>query len=81
MCTVSSTATPCEAEYCPPTAEGAPTARFEVIGNAVGACQLTVTYSDGTPTEDALFTYVEGPLQYCCEALCGKMAGPLVPRE
>ncbi|MEO6598340.1 MAG: hypothetical protein ABIQ16_00600 [Polyangiaceae bacterium] len=77
VCTVASTPTPCDGtEYCPPTADGAPVARFAVTGNAPGACTLTVTSSDGSPTEDALFTFVEGPVQYCCESVCGLAPSP-----
>lgn len=81
VCTVASAPTPCDAGGCLYTADGGITAQFVVTGNAPGACTVSVTYTDGSPPEDAEFTFVTGPIQYCCEALCAKMVGALHPRE
>ena len=81
VCTVGSSPASCDAGGCLKASDGGVTAHFVVTGTAPGTCTVTVTYSDGSPPEDAQFSFVNGPIQYCCEAVCAKTAGALQPRN
>lgn len=71
-CDVSSSSSPCEAGTCLYNSGEGTSSEYLVTGSAPGTCVVTVEYSDGSPTEQAKFLFVTGPVQYCCEALCTK---------